>query len=73
MSNDSLKEKIYSLIDKTNPEMLQSVYQLLNESDYTDTFKNELNEELANYKKEGKIITQQEMDKLIEAELKTNK
>lgn len=35
--------------DESNEEMLQSVYQLLNESEYTDDFKAVLNEEQADY------------------------
>ena len=73
MGESALKEKIFSLIDKSNPEVLQSVYQLLKESDYTEAFKNVLNEEYSDYKKEGKIITQQEMNNLIAAEMKNNK
>lgn len=73
MGASALKEKIFNLIDKSDPEVLQSVYQLLKESDYTEAFKNELKEEYSDYKKEGKIITQKEMNSLIAAEMKSNK
>ncbi len=72
MGNSVLKEKIYSLIDNSNPETLQAVYQLLKESDYNNDFKNILNEELADYKKNGKVVTSKEMDELIRTELKRN-
>ena len=72
MGNSVLKEKIYSLIDNSNPETLQAVYQLLKESDYNNDFKNILNEELADYKKNGKVVTSKEMDELIRTKLKRN-
>ena len=43
------------------------------ESDYTENFKNVLNEEYSDYKNEGKIITQKEMNNLIAVEMKNNK
>ncbi len=72
MGNSVLKEKIYSLIDSSNPETLQAVYQLLKESDYNNDFKSILNEELADYKKNGKVVTSKEMDDFIRTEMNRN-
>ncbi len=70
MESSFLKDKIHSLIDGSDEETLQSVYQLLQESDYTDEFKNVLNEEQAEYYKNKEVISKEAMDELIKAALK---
>lgn len=70
METSGLKDKIHSLIDKSDEETLQSVYQLLQEADYTDEFKNVLNEEQAEYYKSKEVISKEAMDELIKAVLK---
>lgn len=65
METSALKNKIHSLIDNCDEETLQSVYQLLGDTGYTDEFKNILNEEQAAYYKNGEIITKEAMDDLI--------
>lgn len=70
METSVLKDKIHSLVDKSDEETLQSVYQLLQEADYTDEFKNVLNEEQADYYRSKEVITKEAMDELIKAALK---
>jgi hypothetical protein len=42
MDTTLLKNKIHALVDSSDEEMLQSVYQLLQQTDYTEEFKNML-------------------------------
>ncbi len=70
MGTSVLKDKIHSLIDSTDEETLQSVYQLLQEAEYTDEFKNVLNEEQAEYYKNKEVITNEAMDNLIKEALR---
>ena len=66
MEASTLKNKIHVLIDSSDEETLQSVYQLLHTPDYTDEFKNVLNEEYEAYQKNKEVISKEVMDKLIE-------
>ncbi len=70
METSILKSEIHSLIDSSDDETLQSVYQLLQESEYTDEFKNILNEEQAEYYKSKQVITKEAMNNLINEALK---
>ena len=45
METSTLKQKIHSLIDTSNEDVLQSVYQLLQDEEYTDEFKSILKED----------------------------
>jgi predicted house-cleaning noncanonical NTP pyrophosphatase (MazG superfamily) len=73
MTTKILKEKIHSLIDNSSDETLQSVYQLLQATDYTDAFKNTLNEEFEAYQKDGAVVTSNEMGILIKDVLSKGK
>ncbi len=70
METSALRNKIHSLIDSSDDDTLQSVYQLLQESDYTEEFKNILNEEQTAYYKNKQIITKEAMDHLIKEALR---
>jgi DNA-dependent RNA polymerase auxiliary subunit epsilon len=69
MDTSVLKNKIHSLIDSTDEETLQSVYQLLQEPDYTDEFKRILNDERADYDRNNEVMSKEVMDKLIKEAL----
>ena len=66
----SLKEKVHALVDSSNEEMLEAVFQLLSESEYTDDFKSILNEEQADYYKNKEVISQETLDRLVKEVLK---
>ena len=66
MSINTLREKLHTLIDNSPEEKLQEVYNLLEEGDYTDEFKKELEEEYAAYEKDDTVISKDEIDKLVE-------
>lgn len=70
METSTLKDKIHSLIDRSDEETLQSVYQLLQDADYTDEFKDILNEEQAEYYKNKEVISKEAMDSLIKEALR---
>ncbi|MBA4196327.1 MAG: hypothetical protein C0459_02125 [Chitinophaga sp.] len=70
MKTSSLKEKVHSLVETSDNETLESVYQLLKGEEYTDEFKNTLNEEWEDYNKTKTVINQDEMNNLIQAVLK---
>jgi hypothetical protein len=64
MGIDTLRKKLHSLIDSST-EKLKEVYNLLEEGDYTDEFKKELEEEYAAYEKDDTVISKEEIDKLV--------
>ena len=73
MTTEILKEKIHSLVDASNEDVLESVYQLLQAPDYTTAFKNVLNEEFDAYKKDSEVLTPSQMDVLIKQILAAQK
>jgi len=70
MDSSALKMKIHALVDSSDEETLQAIYQLLNESEYTEEFKNVLDEEQADYYKNKEVISKESMDNLIREILK---
>jgi hypothetical protein len=70
METSVLKNKIHTLVDNSDEETLQSVYTLLQESDYTDEFKSILDKEYTDYHKNKKVISTEEMDNLIKEAMK---
>lgn len=65
METLSLREKLHALIDSSSDEKLMEVYSAL-EDNYTTEFKAELDEEYADYQKNGEVISKEEIDKAIE-------
>jgi hypothetical protein len=65
METSAVREKLHALIDSSSPEKLEEVYFVF-EDDKTDEFKAELDEEYADYQKEGEVISKEEMDKAIQ-------
>ncbi len=65
METSTLREKLHALIDSSSPEKLVEVYSVF-EDDYTNEFKAQLDEEYADYQKNGEVISKEEMDKAIE-------
>ena len=59
------REKLHALIDSSSREKLMEVYSV-SENNYFDEFKAKLDEEYANYQKNGEVISKEEMDKAIE-------
>jgi predicted house-cleaning noncanonical NTP pyrophosphatase (MazG superfamily) len=70
METSALKDKIHRLIDKSSEDVLQSVFQLLDEPEYTDEFKNFLNEEMADYQQSKSTISQKEMNEIVNNAMK---
>jgi predicted house-cleaning noncanonical NTP pyrophosphatase (MazG superfamily) len=70
MEATTLKDKIHRLIDNSSEDVLQSVFQLLEEPEYTNEFKNFLNEEMADYHQSKSTISQKEMNEIIDSAMK---
>lgn len=66
MSNSTLRDRIHQLVDNSDEEMLEAVYQLLQQTEYTDEFKNILHEEFATYQATKKVITREEVNKEVQ-------
>ncbi len=65
METSNLREKLHSLIDNSTEEKLMEVYAVF-EDEYTDEFKAGLEEEYADYKKNGEVISKAKLDEAIE-------
>jgi len=65
METATLREKLHALIDSSPEEKLIEVYSVF-EDNYTNEFKAELDEEYANYQKNGEVISKEEIDQAIE-------
>ncbi len=59
-----LREKLHALINTSSKDKLQHVYELL-EEEYTDEFKNILEEEYAAYQKDGVVIPRKEIKEAV--------
>lgn len=70
MDTSALKNRILALVDESNEEMLQAVYQLLSEPEYTEEFKNILDEERSDYYNNKEVINKETLDNLIREILK---
>ena len=66
MEPTALREKLHTLIDESPADKLEEVYDLLNNHDYSDTFKEELDAEFTSYQKDGESISKEEIDRLVE-------
>ena len=65
MDGAELKKKLHSLIDESTEEKLVEVYSVF-ENEYSDEFKADLEEEHADYKKGGEVISKHQLDEAIE-------
>lgn len=65
METATLREKLHSLIDSSPKDKLEEVYNLLNDEEYSDAFKANLDEEYSSYQKDGEVISKEEIDNMI--------
>ncbi|HEX3023657.1 MAG TPA: hypothetical protein VHP12_00475 [Chitinophagaceae bacterium] len=67
MEITALREKLHSLINTSSEDKLQHVYELLEEeNEYSDEFKNILEEEYTAYLKDGAVISRSEINEAVE-------
>lgn len=67
MESTTLRQKLHKLIDDMPDDKLNEVYTtLIEEEEYSDEFKAELDEEYAAYKKDSEVISKEDVDKLVE-------
>ena len=65
METSNLREKLHSLIDNSSEEKLIEVYAVF-EEEYSDEFKADLEEDYADYKKNGEVVSKAQLDEAIE-------
>ena len=65
MEKATLREKLHSLIDNSPEEKLIEIYTLF-EDTYSDDFKAVLDEEYVDYKKNGDVISKEDLDRTID-------
>ncbi len=66
METATLREKLHTLIDKSTNDKLEEIFHLLQEEEYSDTFKSELDAEFASYQKDGETVSKEEINKMVE-------
>jgi hypothetical protein len=62
---DSLRKELHEMIDNCPEEKLQEVYELLQDNEYSDEMKIMLDNEYEDYMKNGKVISKEEVDRII--------
>ncbi len=65
METSLLREKLHTLINSSSEEKLMEVYAVF-EDEYSDKFKNILEEEYTDYERNGESISKSDLDKAIE-------
>ena len=79
MNTTGIRQKLHNFIDRIEDKKAAAIYTLFEESikeeeeSYTDEFKTELDRRYAEYKKDGKVITRETMDKRIKKILSKTK
>ena len=66
METATLREKLHTLIDKSTNDKLEEIFHLLQEEEYSDTFKSELDAEFASYQNDGETVSKEEINKMVE-------
>lgn len=64
METLSLRQKLHSLIENSPEEKLMEVFAIF-EQEYTDEFKSDLDDDYADYKNNGEIISKAQLDDVI--------
>jgi len=71
MTTTAIRERLHHFIDTIEDKKAAAIYTMFEESikdreeEYTDEFKAELDRRYAAYKKDGKVVTREAMDKRI--------
>ncbi len=79
MNTAGIREKLHRFIDSIEDKKAAAIYTLFEDSiknreeDYTEEFKAELDRRYAEYKKDGKVIPRDAMDKRIKKMLTKSK
>ncbi len=66
MELSALREKLHELIDNSSEDKLQQVYSLLEDEEYSNELKEELDEEFENYKKDKEVISKEDLDAMVD-------
>ena len=66
METTTLREKLHSLIDNSTKDKLEEVFHLLNDEEYSDAFKADLDAEYSSYQNDGEVISKEKIDKMVQ-------
>ena len=73
MEAASLRQKLHLLIDTSPEDKLEEIYNSFQEEPYSEDFKAMLDNEYEQYQKNGKGISREDIDKMIEQLLYSKK
>ena len=71
MNTTAIQQKLHTYLEVANDKKIKAIYTMMEEEieeiaiDYTDEFKAELERRYAEYKKDGKVVTSETMEKRI--------
>jgi len=66
MEAATLRKKLHILIDTSSEDKLEEIYDSFQEDEYSEDFKAMLDNEYDQYQKDGKGISREEIDKMVE-------
>ena len=66
METSTLREKLHTLIDNSTEDKLHQVFHLLQDEEYSEVFKSELDAEFVAYQTDGESISKEEIDKMVD-------
>ena len=71
MTTAAIRQKLHNYLEVANDKKIKAIYTMVEEAieetleEYSDEFKAELDRRYSEYKKDGKVISREEMDKRI--------
>ena len=76
MTTAAIRQKLHNYLETADDKKIKAIYTLVEDEveeaqeDYTDEFKAELDRRYEEYKKDGKVVTMEEMNERIRKILK---
>ena len=65
MEITALREKLHTLIENSSEDKLEEIYDSFQEDEYSEDFKAMLDDEFEQYQKNGDVLSNEEVNKLI--------
>ena len=73
METATLRKKLHLLIDTSSDDKLEEIYNSFQEDEYSEDFKAMLDNEYEQYKKDGDVLSNEEVNELIDQLLHSKK